>query len=100
MFKLHHARPSSALQAYKTKYHDFGRGNVKVHVPDGASNSTPVVLLVHGYSDDADNFIDTFGLQDEIDGHEFYQIIPNGRKDAQGYQFWSAVSSKCVGFWL
>ncbi|MHC4080877.1 MAG: hypothetical protein ACYS15_14645 [Planctomycetota bacterium] len=76
---------------------DFGRGPIPVHIPasyDGTS-PTPLVILLHGYTNtgqDVENWMQFAALVDEL---EFLYLYPTGTSDLLGNPFWNATDACC-----
>jgi polyhydroxybutyrate depolymerase len=76
---------------------DAGRGPITVHVPDSyeAGTSTPLVVLLHGYSSSGfwqENYMNFLGVHEE---YGFLYAHPNGTVDQWGYRFWNATNACC-----
>ncbi len=91
-----HAPPQGeAAQAGNTI--DAGRGPITVHVPasyDG-STPTPLVILLHGYTNTGqgvENWMQFAGL---VDQYEFLYLYPTGTTDILNNPFWNATDACC-----
>ncbi len=76
---------------------DLGRGPVTVHVPPSydPAVSTPLILLLHGYSGNGpqqEAYMQFTPLSDQLG---FLYAYPNGTRDANGYRFWNATDACC-----
>ena len=71
--------------------------SVRVTFPTGGlDKDLPLILLLHGYGDTADNFISHFGLQSQVgEGEGFIMVTPNGRKDDNSKRYWAAWGDWC-----
>ena len=73
---------------------DFGRGEVLVKVPAAyeASEATPLIILLHGYSSSGQNQDSYFKVSDLADDYGFLFVAPDGMKETGGAQnrFWNA----------
>jgi polyhydroxybutyrate depolymerase len=74
-----------------------GRPAATVFAPDSYSaiRTYPVVVLLHGYSSNS-ALIDTyFGFSAQIPNRDFILVVPNGKIDSNGLQFWNATEGCC-----
>lgn len=67
----------------------------RVIVPTGADHARPLVLALHGYSNDADRFATFLHLEDVAVGRDAIVAVPNGISDARGNRFWNASDACC-----
>lgn len=76
---------------------DAGRGPVTVHIPASyePGASLPLVMSLHGYSQNSQviEFIASFGLL--VDEYEFIYVVPDGTTNINGQQFWNATDACC-----
>lgn len=88
---------SSLSHALSWPTHDPQRAATDVYLPDDFSpkQTYPVVLLLHGYAGTS-SIIDTyFGLSALVTARQFILIVPNGKTDSSGLQFWNATDGCC-----
>ncbi len=81
---------------------DFGRGEVLVKVPDSyeASEATPLIILLHGYTSSGQNQDSYFKVSDLADDYGFLFVAPDGMQETGGAQnrFWNASDACCNFF--
>jgi polyhydroxybutyrate depolymerase len=58
----------------------------------------PVVVLLHGYSSWGEDTDIIFHLAKRVDTDRFLLVMPDGKKDAVGNQFWNATDDCCNWF--
>lgn len=58
----------------------------------------PAVVLLHGYSSWGDDTDIIFHLQERVDTDHFLLVMPDGKKDVTGNQFWNATEDCCNWF--
>lgn len=82
------ARPASALVAARP---------YRVHVPPGydPTRATPLVVLLHGYTDEPEETEGYFRMHEVADREGFLLALPGGTRDRGGNRFWSATDSCC-----
>ena len=76
---------------------DAGRGPLTVHVPasyDG-STPTPLVILLHGYTNTGQEVEDWMQFAGLVDQYEFLYLYPTGTSDFLGNPFWNATDACC-----
>ncbi len=75
---------------------DAGRGPIAVHVPasyDG-STPTPVVILLHGFTNTGQEVEDWMQFASLVDEYEFLYLYPTGTSGLFG-PFWNATDACC-----
>ena len=75
---------------------DAGRGPLPVHVPfsyDG-STPTPLVILLHGFTNTGQEVEDWMQFASLVDEYEFLYLYPTGTSGALG-PFWNATDACC-----
>ena len=81
---------------------DFGRGEVLVKVPASyeASEATPLIILLHGYTSSGQNQDSYFKVSDLADDYGFLFVAPDGMQETGGAQnrFWNASDACCNFF--
>lgn len=87
-------------QAGKSRSHarlGYDFSEVAVRVPDNYDGKVPLplVLLIHGYSDNPTDYRSSFGLEERINEDQFISVAPEGRFDNAGYRYWSAWGNWC-----
>jgi polyhydroxybutyrate depolymerase len=76
---------------------DVGRGPIPVHVPAGydGSTPTPLVILLHGYTNTGQEVEDWMQFASLVDEHGFLYVYPTGTSDFLGNPFWNATDACC-----
>jgi polyhydroxybutyrate depolymerase len=59
-----------------------------LHVPAGLLAGAPLVVMLHGYSGDADSLRDDAQMNAIADRHGFAVVYPRGSRDHLGARFW------------
>lgn len=76
---------------------EVGRRSVRLYVP--ASRPTgagaALVMVLHGYTGDAAEAVDFFGLRPLADLRGFLIAAPQGTADSEGHTFWNASDACC-----
>ncbi|MEW5987835.1 MAG: PHB depolymerase family esterase [Chloroflexota bacterium] len=77
---------------------DLGRGPVVVHVPPSYNPDvpTPLILLLHGYTNTGQEVEDWWQLTPLADEYGFLYAHPDGTEDLLGFQFWNATNACCA----
>ncbi len=76
---------------------DLGRGPVIIHEPSDYNPEvpTPLVLLLHGYSNTGAEQESYMQFEPLIDQYGYFYLHPDGTTDALGFQFWNATDACC-----
>ena len=81
---------------------DFGRGEVLVKIPATyeASEATPLIILLHGYTSSGQNQDSYFKVADLANDYGFLFVAPDGMQETGGAQnrFWNASDACCNFF--
>ncbi len=81
---------------------DAGRGELPLTVPAGydASEPTPLIVLLHGYTSSGMRTDNNWGISELADDYGFLFIAPNGEREPAGDQnpYWNA-SDACCNFY-
>jgi len=74
-----------------------GRGAVEVHVPAlyQEGHPTPVVMILHGYSSDAERLEHYVRFTPLSDQKGFLLAFPNGLYDMRGNRYWNGTDACC-----
>lgn len=74
-----------------------GRQAAQVYLPTQYSpaKTWPVVLLLHGYMSNDSMIESYFRLGDQVSHRGFILVVPNGKVDSRGFQFWNATEGCC-----
>lgn len=69
----------------------------RMHVPPGydAARATPLVILLHGYTDEPEETDAFFRMHEVADREGFLLALPAGTRDRGGNRFWSATDACC-----
>jgi polyhydroxybutyrate depolymerase len=59
------------------------------HAPEGLSNNASIVLVMHGYSSNAQTIMEYSNFNALADEHKFVVVYPQGTTDSSGYQFFN-----------
>jgi len=86
---------SSSAQPQGDIQIDVGRGLVTVHVPPTYNSSTPLLLLLHGYSWNAGIVESYMQLEALADQEGYLYCVPEGTVDTLGNRFWNASDACC-----
>jgi polyhydroxybutyrate depolymerase len=70
----------------------------RLHVPSGAADKAPLVVLLHGYTSNATEADDYFQLTAESDRRGFLYATPEGTANHEGNRFWNATPACCDFF--
>ena len=87
----------SWLIAQTTVEIDAGRGPVTMQIPSSydPAQGTPLLLLLHGYTFDADLMDAYFDFSPLAEEHGFIYTYPDGTLDSLGQRYWNATSACC-----
>ncbi len=81
---------------------DFGRGEVRVTVPESYDEATPapLVVLLHGYSSSGANHDSYMGFSEIADRYGFLLVAPDGtvEESENQFRFWNATEVCCNFF--
>jgi polyhydroxybutyrate depolymerase len=81
---------------------DFGRGEVKVTIPESydENRAAPLIVLLHGYTSSGANQDGYMGFSELADDYGFLLVAPDGTQEAGGNRsrFWNA-SEACCNFY-
>ena len=91
------AAPDPAIAPGTTGTASVDDRDFELHVPTGYDVHQPTALLVllHGYSSNADQVASMFGIIPAADSRGFLVALPNGTEDGAGRRFWNASSACC-----
>jgi len=70
----------------------------RLHVPAVAAEKAPLVVLLHGYTSNADEQESYFKLTAESDRRGFLYAMPEGTTNQEGKRFWNATPACCDFF--
>jgi polyhydroxybutyrate depolymerase len=75
----------------------LGERPFQLYVPKSyrADTKVPLVVLLHGYTSDADDAESYFKLTAESERRGFLYARPNGGKNTKGDRFWNATAACC-----
>ncbi len=65
-----------------------------IYLPKNLPKNAPLVFVFHGYTDNAKNVMNTFGMNEVADKNGFAVCYPQGWKDKRGDNFWQ------VGYYI
>ncbi len=71
-----------------TFQHDGINRQYRIHVPDGLSESPPVVFALHGYGGGNNDMMSNYGWREVADEEKFIVVCPNGTRDNSNRRFW------------
>ena len=76
---------------------DVGRGPIPVHVPAtyDPGTPTPLVILLHGYTNTGPEVESWMQFATLVDEYEFLYLYPTGTSDFFGNPFWNATDACC-----
>lgn len=60
----------------------------QLYLPSGLSDHAPLVLVLHGYTDNAKNMMHCTRFNELADKHKFAVCYPQGLVDSTGHTFW------------
>jgi polyhydroxybutyrate depolymerase len=97
------AGPSLASWSYQGPFElltDMSRQPAKVYLPSQyearvTSKKWPLIMLLHGWGATGDLQDYYFGLSSKINLRQFIMLVPEGRVDSKGKQFWNASTACC-----
>ena len=71
--------------------------SARVYVPSRYDGQTPLplVLVLHGYSGDAAQYLDYFRMEPLAEARGFLVCHPEGTVDRDGWKFWNATDACC-----
>lgn len=83
----------SEEQSATAKFRVFMHNNMErqylIHLPDGLPENAPLVFMLHGYSQDARDYVE-LGMNHLADKKHFAVCYPQGTKDYRGITHWNA----------
>ena len=74
--------------AYHSFDHDGRTREYLLHIPVGLPPQAPLLVMIHGYTDDASSFRAMTQMDAMADRHGFAVVYPRGTLDASGKHFW------------
>jgi polyhydroxybutyrate depolymerase len=80
--------PASPADAYHTFHHEGRDREYLLHIPVDLPQQAPLLLMLHGYTDDASSFRAMTQMDATADRHGFAVVYPRGTLDASGKRFW------------
>ena len=60
-----------------------------VHIPDNFTEDSPIVFVIHGYTDSATQIMEYSGMNEVSDREGFIVVYPQGTIDSQGNTFFN-----------
>lgn len=60
-----------------------------VYLPDSLPENAPLVFVIHGFTDNAENMMNTTGMNAVADREKFAICYPQGLKEKEGRTFWN-----------
>ena len=63
--------------------------------PDSLSDESEIVLVLHGYSSDADEMITVLELEERAEEQSVIFVVPDGLEDSTQQQYWNAEGACC-----
>ena len=60
-----------------------------VHIPDNFTEDSPIVFVIHGYTDSAKQIMEYSGMNEVSDREGFIVVYPQGTIDSQGNTFFN-----------
>lgn len=91
---------TTSIQGADVEYINNGRGPVPLYLPadyDG-STSLPLIVALHGYTDNGSGVESYFNLSNQVDSKQFLYCNPDGTTDFGGSPFWNATDACCDFF--
>lgn len=79
------ARPS---HAYEQMVHDGRMREYQLYIPAQLPRNAPLLVMLHGYTDDAQSLRAYTGMDAIADRYGFGVVYPRGTLDATGKRFW------------
>ena len=81
---------------------DLGRGELPLTIPENynSATSTPLIILLHGYSSNGAGQDAYMGFSKIADRYGFILVAPDGTKESAGdnNRFWNASDACCDFF--
>lgn len=79
---------------------DLGRGSVQLIVPQNYNekNSTPLIVLLHGFRSTGSIQDSYLGVSEKADDNGFLFIAPTGSVNPEGKKFWNPTPACCDFF--
>jgi polyhydroxybutyrate depolymerase len=76
---------------------DVGRGPIPLHVPASydPDTPTPLLILLHGYTNTGQDVEDWMQFAQHVDEFGFLYLYPTGTSDILGNPFWNATDACC-----
>lgn len=80
--------PELSADAYHTFRHDGRDREYLLHIPVDLPPQAPLLVMLHGYTDDAPSFRAMTQMDAIADRYGFGVVYPRGTRDASGKRFW------------
>jgi len=75
---------------------DPNRPDAKLYLPDNKEiEKIPLIVLLHGFSSSGKSLEDYLQIKANISSEAVAILIPEGRSDSKGRQYWNATSACC-----
>lgn len=91
------AAPAGSVEPGGTVTVDLDDRPFRLHVPESydPAGTSPLVVLLHGYTSSAEEQESYFRLTGEADRRGFLYAMPDGTRDPGGDRFWNATEACC-----
>ena len=68
--------------------HDGRNRTYRLHLPDTLTESSPLVLVLHGYGGGGGGMMNQYGWTELADEEGFAAVFPDGTRDQWNSRFW------------
>ena len=80
---------SYLMSEERTIMHEGVEREFLVHIPDNLTEDSPIVFVIHGYTDSATQIMEYSGMNEVADREGFIVVYPQGTIDSQGNTFFN-----------
>ena len=89
LFSLLFVISSCLVAEERSIIHEGVEREYLVHIPDNFTEDSPIVFVIHGYTDSAKQIMEYSGMNEVSDREGFIVVYPQGTIDSQGNTFFN-----------
>ena len=89
LFSLLFVISSCLVAEERSIIHEGVEREYLVHIPDNFTEDSPIVFVIHGYTDSAKQIMEYSGMNEVSDREGFIVVYPQGTTDSEGNTFFN-----------
>jgi polyhydroxybutyrate depolymerase len=89
LFSLFFVISSCLVAEERTIIHEGVEREYLVHIPDNLTEDSPIVFVIHGFTDSAKQIMEYSGMNEVADREGFMVVYPQGTTDSEGNTFFN-----------